>query len=153
MTGSRSGRTVQLAVAPALAAGVFTVTRLVRRRAAGASSHTGGHTWVVTVALPADQVLSDGRPPAPLARFGDAVTVSTRPPADPGKGTELVVTVNRPGKASAGDVRAALRQAKQLLETGEVLRNDPVSHGRRKPTPSGLLLEAATRRAPKEGVL
>ncbi len=151
MTGSSSRGTVPLAVAPALAAGVFTVSRLLKRRAA--RSHAGGHTWVVTVALPADQVLPGGRPPAPLARFGDAVTVTTRPPADPGKGTELVVTVNRPGKASAGDVRSALRQAKQLLETGEILRNDPVPHGRRRPTPSGLLLEAATRRAPKEGVL
>lgn len=132
---------------------MVTVTRLLRRRAAAGSSHTGGHTWLVTVALPAADVLPGGRVPEPLASLGEAIAVSTRIPADPGKGTELVVTVTRPGRVSAGDVRSALRRSKQLLETGEVLRVDPAPHGRRKPTPGGLLLEAATRRAPKEGVL
>jgi hypothetical protein len=50
-------------------------------------------------------------------------------------------------------VRTALRQAKQLIEVGEVLRAEPEPHGKRRPTPGGLLLEAATKRAGQEGVL
>ena len=50
-------------------------------------------------------------------------------------------------------IRAALREAKQLIEVGEVLRVDPTPHGRRKATPTGAVVEAATKRAAGEGVL
>jgi hypothetical protein len=50
-------------------------------------------------------------------------------------------------------LRAALREAKQLIEVGEVLRVDPVPHGRRKATPTGALVDVATRRSNEEGVL
>jgi hypothetical protein len=46
-----------------------------------------------------------------------------------------------------------LRQAKQLIEVGEVLRVDPTPHGHRTATPTGELVEVATSRAPGEGVL
>jgi hypothetical protein len=51
------------------------------------------------------------------------------------------------------DIRAALRRSKQLIEVGEVLRVDPAPHGRRSPSPLGAIVEGATRRADKEGLL
>jgi hypothetical protein len=36
---------------------------------------------------------------------------------------------------------------------GEVLAVDPAPHGKRNATPAGAALEAATKRAPKGGVL
>lgn len=94
---------------------------------------TGG--WeVVTVDRPANEVLPGGRWPEPLRRLGRAIQVDSRP-APAGRGTELAARIRPgatlPGLAAhvAGDhpnrvVRAALRQTKQLTETGEVLRAD-----------------------------
>ena len=50
-------------------------------------------------------------------------------------------------------VRTALRQSKQLLETGEILRVDPASHGRRSGWIGGKLIDLTTRRAGGEGLL
>ena len=50
-------------------------------------------------------------------------------------------------------MRAALRESKELLEVGEVLRLDPQPAGDRTPTPIGKLLDAVTRRAGGEGVV
>jgi hypothetical protein len=102
--------------------------------------------------------------PAPLAAYGDRIETRIRP-APGGKGTELAARlVQRPsGNASGparltgsdpqGDLRSALRKAKQLIEVGEVLAVDPAPHGKRNATPVGAVLEAATKRAPKGGVL
>jgi hypothetical protein len=102
--------------------------------------------------------------PAPLAAYGDRIETRVRPaPGD--KGTELAVRLTRrpTGRASAparlagsdpqAELRSALREAKQLIEVGEVLRVDPTPHGKRNATPAGAALEAATKRAPKGGVL
>lgn len=99
--------------------------------------------------------------PAPLAELGDRIDVDVRPaPGD--KGTELCARLAaRPSGGAlsrlAGDdpqaeLRSALREAKQLLEVGEVLAVDPAPHGDRPATPQGALLEAWTRRASKGGV-
>ena len=56
------------------------------------------------------------------------------------------------GNDLQADLRSALRQAKQLIEVGEVLAVDPAPHGRRTATPGGVLLETWTRVAPKAGV-
>ena len=82
------------------------------------------------------------------------------------KGTELAARLRVPeptGSRSAvarasGDgprqrVRSALREAKQLIEVGEVLRVDPSPHGHRTASVTGSLVEAGTRRAAGEGVL
>ncbi|TFV51564.1 hypothetical protein [Blastococcus sp. TF02A-35] len=102
--------------------------------------------------------------PAPLAAYGDRIETRIRP-APGGKGSELAVRLTRgsSGKTSGparlsgsdpnADLRSALRQAKQLIEVGEVLRVDPASHGKRNATPAGAVLEVATKRAPKGGVL
>ncbi|MFV2111177.1 hypothetical protein ACFHW0_02410 [Micromonospora sp. LOL_025] len=103
-------------------------------RAAGADPQPG--RWqVVTVDRAPGEVLPGGRWPEPLRRLGGAVQVELRPA--PGcRGTELAARPV-PGAAApaglaahlVGDdpgllVRRALREAKQLAETGEVLRAD-----------------------------
>lgn len=119
----------------------------------------------VTINRSQEDVMPAGQLPAPLAALGDLVEVQTRP-ALGGKGTELAARLRAPeptglGSAAArasGDdprqqVRSALREAKQLIEVGEVLRVDPAPHGHRPVTPTGKLVDAATDRAAGEGVL
>jgi hypothetical protein len=91
--------------------------------------------------------------PAPLAAFGDRLDVRVTPaPGD--RGAELAARFRGPvTHDEMGDLRAALRESKALVEVGEVLRVDPQPHGRRKPTPQGAALEGMAEAAPKEGVL
>ena len=115
---------------------------------------TAARRWrAVTVLKAPDEVGSPVSPPPPLDRFGDRLEVRiAAAPAD--KGTELAARF--PGGASEeeiGELRSALREAKQLLEVREVLRVDPQPHGHREPTPQGGALEGMTEAAPKEGVL
>jgi hypothetical protein len=115
---------------------------------------TAGRRWrAVTVLRPQPEVGTPDAPPAPLAALGDRIEVRITPaPAD--RGTELAARFrDLPNADDLGALRAALREAKQLLEVGEVLRVDPAPHGLRKPTLQGALLEGVTRSAPKEGVL
>ncbi|MEU8344768.1 hypothetical protein SAMN05443665_101911 [Actinomadura meyerae] len=98
--------------------------------------------------------------PAPLAGLADHIEVRTAP-APGGKGTELAArprfdSAAGPLKRMTGDdprqrVRRALREAKSLVETGEILRADAPPTTRS--TPGGKLVEIATRRAGGEGRL
>jgi len=119
----------------------------------------------VTINRGPDEIMPGGQPPGPLAALGDLIEVQVRP-APGGKGTELAARLRTaepagPRSATASDsgddpreqVRSALRQAKQLIEVGEVLRVDPQPHGHRPPTPTGKLVESATRHAGGKGVL
>ena len=119
----------------------------------------------VTINRGPDEVMPGGRVPAPLAPLGDAVEVQVRP-APGGKGTELAARLRGDGptgprpvhSSGTGDdpreqLRSALRQAKQLIEVGEVLRVDPPPHGHRPSTPGGKLVESATGHAGGEGLL
>ncbi len=144
---------------------------LLARRLQGQGQAYGGSSggeprsrWrAVTINASPEQVMPDGQIPEPLARLGDLVEVEVS--AAPGdKGTELRARLRSAkteqslvGRLSGQDprqqVRSALREAKQLVEAGEVLRVDPVPHGRRAPTPTGWLVELVTKRAPGEGVL
>jgi len=143
------------------AAGAVVLARRRRPRSApgtGAASAPRSGWLAVTVARDVDDVLPAGRTPGPLARFGDAVELEARiAPGD--KGTELRARFRQgASRAVAGDrdrgrLRAALRETKQLIEVGEVLRVDPVPHGRRTATPTGALVELATARSNEEGTL
>ncbi|WP_231121637.1 hypothetical protein [Motilibacter peucedani] len=143
-----------------------TVVRQVRSaidpsgaRAAGPGQPASG--WLAVTVFCEQAALDTAHLPAPLAELGDRVEVRVRP-APGGKGTELAARLRDRGSSGAlsrlsghdpqADVRSALRQAKQVVEVGEVLAVDPVPHGRRTATPGGLLLEAWTRVAPKAGV-
>jgi hypothetical protein len=104
-------------------------------------------------------VLTDGIDPGdlpvPLARFGNRIEVLAES-APAGKGTVLAARFRNPSDADEeqiGELREALRQAKQLIEVGEVLRTEPQPHGPRPDTPQGRTLEGAAAAAPKEGVL
>jgi hypothetical protein len=110
----------------------------------------------------ANRPIDTGELPAPLAELGDRIEVRVRP-APGGKGTELAARLrDQPSSGAApsrlsgsdpqGDLRSALRRAKQLVEVGEVLAVDPAPHGERAATPGGVLLEAWTKVAPKAGV-
>jgi hypothetical protein len=103
----------------------------------------------VTINRSPQEVMPGGTLPGPLAALGDAVEVEVRP-APGGKGTELAARLRAAGPTGP---RSALRQAKQLIEVGEVLRVDPQPHGHRPATPTGKLVESATRHAGGEGVL
>jgi hypothetical protein len=100
--------------------------------------------------------------PAPLAGLTDIAEVRIRP-APGGRGTELAMRLfEQPPVGTAGAVarlsgddprqrvRVALRDAKSLIETGEVLKpDDSTNH----PTPAGRLFDISTRLAGKEGRL
>jgi hypothetical protein len=133
--------------------------RSVRLPGAGQASvtddpQTAARRWrAVTVLKEPREVGTAQAPPPALAAFVDRVEVRIIPaPGD--KGTELAARFRGPASDEhVGALRAALREAKALLEVGEVLRVDPAPHGARKPTPQGALLESVTEAAPKEGVL
>ncbi|MFI7607865.1 hypothetical protein ACIBTV_22365 [Micromonospora sp. NPDC049366] len=124
-----------LALVGSAVAGAVVRALVVPRRPDHAAQRRDPNRWqVVTVGRPPGEVLPDGRWPEPLRRLGDAVEVRVHP-APGGRGTELAAR-SRPGVAPpglaahlVGDdpgrlVGRALRQAKQLVETGEVLRAD-----------------------------
>ncbi len=130
-----------------------------------AQPRDGGRSrWhVVTVNRPLEEVQPDGQVPGPLGELGDRIEVQVRR-APGGRGTELAARLRAgepTGAAGAAarlsgrdprqELRSALRQTKQLLETGEVLSADPPASTRR--TITSLPLELATRRAGGEGRL
>jgi hypothetical protein len=120
--------------------------------------HSDGSRWnFVTVDLSPEEIASDRRYPQPLADLGDLVEIRVIPA--PGSwGTELGARP-KPGVAgiSAGDlrqdVRRALRQSKTLLEAGEILRKEPMPHGKRPATPAGRLVDEWEKRAQGGGFL
>ncbi|WP_435209635.1 hypothetical protein [Micromonospora sp. bgisy143] len=107
-----------------------------RRDRFGADRALTAAGWeVVTVDRPPGQVLPDGRWPEPLRRLDGVVEVRVRPaPGD--RGTELsarpLARATAPAGLAAhlvGDdphllIRRTLRQVKQRVEAGEVLRAD-----------------------------
>jgi hypothetical protein len=117
------------------------------------------HWLVVTVNRPPQEVQAENDLPGPLAELGDEAEVRIRPaPAD--KGTEISarprgsaggLQARISGEDSRQKVRKALRETKQILETGEVLSPDwpPTT----KDTPGGKLLGTATSRSRREGLL
>ncbi|MFD7702898.1 hypothetical protein [Streptomyces caelestis] len=146
---------------PVAAAGVAAA------RKAGTTRHgddrTGDRWLTVTVNRPTSDVRRDGKLPDALQRLADEIDVRVRPaPGD--RGTELAarykepvpaVSTSVPGRLAGQDprqeLRRALRDAKSLLEAGEVLRPDTPPTTR--PTPGGKLVGLFTRRSGGEGVL
>jgi hypothetical protein len=151
----------------AAAAGVGIAVRQVSRSrvrvpAHGADAEPRSRWRAVTVCKQPGEIAPGGVLPRPLAELGDSVEVRITP-APGGKGTELAARLKDAGEPSAAArvtgrdpwqaVRSALRESKQLLEVGEILRVDPQPAGHRPPTPAGKVLEAVTARAGGQGVL
>ncbi|RRQ25268.1 hypothetical protein DK926_24115 [Rhodococcus sp. Eu-32] len=160
-------------VSKAAQAGLGAASQLVgqlQRRLGGETTDVGDgeprSRWrSVTIDRSPDEVMPNGVLPQPLAALGDRIEVQVREAAG-GKGTELAARLRQPEPSGLGSVaarvsgddprqqvRAALREAKQLIEVGEVLRVDPTPHCTRTATPTGKLVELATRRSGGEGVL
>jgi uncharacterized protein (DUF1778 family) len=115
---------------------------------------TSVRRWrAVTILCSPEEVATGDALPEPLTPFRDRIEIRVTPaPAD--KGTELAARFRgQTTQDDIGELRSALRRAKQLIEVGEVLRVEPQPHGRRKDTPQGELLEKAAAEAPKGGVL
>jgi uncharacterized membrane protein len=138
------------------------LTGVVPAGPVGAKAEPASRWMAVTVNRPIDQVSVDALP-EPLASLRDRIEVDVRrAPAD--KGTEIYARLREPlpggvGAAAARargedprqELRSALRQAKQILEVGEVLQADRPSTTRR--TVLNRPLEVATRIAGGEGRL
>jgi hypothetical protein len=145
------GATAVAGAIGAVGAGGLVARRALAGRAGG--SGTGADRWhAVTVYRPIDEVAPGGRLPEPLAALGDRIETRLQPaPGD--RGTEVHARLVGSGPDGAEDpggaespvaqLRTALRTAKQLLETGEVL--EPDRPGTTTPTPLNAPLRAAIR--------
>ncbi|GAA3165033.1 MULTISPECIES: hypothetical protein [Streptomyces] len=146
---------------PVVAAGAAAVRR---SRSAHRSDERAGDRWLtVTINRPPTDVGSEGKLPPPLDELAERIDVRIRPaPGD--RGTELAARFTKPVPAASTSVparlagqdprqelRRALRDAKSLLEAGEVLQPDAPPTTR--PTAGGRLVEVFTRRSGGEGVL
>ncbi|MFF5426470.1 MULTISPECIES: hypothetical protein [unclassified Streptomyces] len=153
-----AGKKTLLTAVAGLTAGAVALRRLTAR----SPGPDGTHRWlVVTVQRAPDDV----RPHEiePLKEFGDRI--ETRIGAAPGdRGTELAARFRDPAAEGSGsvaarvagndprqDLRRALREAKALLEAGEVLLPDAPPTGHE--SPGGKLIGTLSRRAGGEGVL
>jgi hypothetical protein len=144
------------AVLAAATAGGFAARRVLATRLRVSPGRKREPGWlVVTVYRSPTDIAADGHLPEPLERLGDAVDVQIRPaPGD--RGTELSA---RPRLTAHGNrtatrdawrtVRLALREAKQLCETGEILQPDAPPTTRR--TLFNRPLEYAASHAREEG--
>jgi hypothetical protein len=151
-----------------VAAGVATtVRRRVAERGLPSSRPEDPARWLVVTVNRTEDDASFTALPAPLGVWGDAIEVRTSP-APGGRGTELAVRLRDPradtlpdshpaeldeldGDTPAQKLRSALRRAKQLIETGEVLRAD--EPGTAEPTAMNAPLRAATSSSGAEGRL
>jgi hypothetical protein len=148
-------------VAGASAVGTSVVKWLASRNGGVIGDRTPHNRWLmVTVNCPPDRFPAADNLPEPVQKLTGMAEVMIRPaPGD--RGTELAMRPRQQPSAAAtglisriaGDdprqhIRAALREAKSLIEAGEVIRPDePMAH----PTPTGKVLDLAARRARGEG--
>jgi hypothetical protein len=162
-------RTMELAARVAGAAGEAVVRRATEYLHTVGDGHpaedqTAMRWRVVTINASAEQICPGGNLPAPLAELGDQIEWTLRPaPGD--KGTELAArfrSMPEPagitgtaarvaGTDPRQKLREALRNSKMLVETGEILQPD--RPGSSHPSPLGLPIRLAVRRARGEGRL
>jgi hypothetical protein len=162
MKGSTIGAAVGAAVGGVVAGQILSARRRTRPPMGMARRNRGPRWHVVTVNRPLEQVTPEGRLPEPIAKLGDAVEVQIHR-AVGNRGTALAARLRREPSGVVGAatritgsnplqaVRTALRQSKQLVETGEILRPEEPATARR--TFAGKPLEMAVRRAGGEGRL
>lgn len=140
----------------AVAAGLVARTLVKKERESdGDGEHPEG--WkAVTILGDADDFSRDGYP-EPLRRVADSLEIRVQTaPGD--KGFEVHARVREGAdlageKDAAQELRQALRDAKQMFETGEILRATPRPHGERPSTLLGGAVDKAEDEAKGEGVL
>lgn len=133
---------------------------LVRQQHDGDADGRHPDGWKAVTVLGDPDAFAAGGYPEPLRRIAEALELRIeQAPGD--KGFEVHARV-RDGRAARkaidGDdpdrvLRAALRDAKQVFETGEVLRATPRPHGRRPRTLLGGAVDKAEDEAKGGGVL
>jgi hypothetical protein len=139
-----------------MAAGIGIARWLATRPGGPTLRRETTNPWeMVTINCAPQRLASRADLPEPIARLGDAVDIKISPaPGD--RGTELGARLREPQTGITGmaariigddprrTVRRALREAKSLIETGEVMRRDwPPTH---RPTPTAKVMEFAHRR-------
>ena len=124
----------------------------------GDGTHPEGWKAVTVLGEAAD--FEAGGYPEPLRRIADALDIRLAPaPGDKGFEVHARVRDDADLTAVVGDenpaqaLRTALRDAKQLFETGEVLQAKPRPHGHRPRTLLGTAVDKAEDKAKGEGVL
>jgi hypothetical protein len=125
-----------------------------------------GPRWrTVTILRTEHEIAPGGILPQPLLMLGAVVEVKME--VAPGeRGTELSARLRAPeprglrgvvqrarGTDPRQAVRRALRESKQLIEAGEIIRVAPQPQGRRPATPAGRLVDILAERSSGEGVL
>jgi len=143
-----------------VAAGTVTAQRVMRlyeerNPAALGKDSAGEERWNAVTISAEHRLVVDGELPRPLQGLEDRIEVRYR--AAPGdRGVELSARP-RPGADSVqelrGEIRKALRESKQLIETGEILQSLPRPEGHRPATPTGAVVDLAERIGMKGGVL
>ena len=139
---------------------VGAAARAVRRLTRPDPPQRQGRWLGVTVLATPDEIAPHGNLPAPLRRLADRIEVRMEPaPGD--RGTELYARpLSAPsssglarlvGRDALAPVRVALREAKALVETGEVVRSDETRTPH--PGPAGKVLQAVDRGAMGAGRL
>jgi hypothetical protein len=135
-------------VVAGVGAGVLAVRRMTRQSGNGSGARAPDRWHSVTVNRPPEEVAPEGRLRQAPGDRGTEVAARLRDGAPAGPGG---VVARVAGTDPRQDLRSALRRAKQLLETGEVLSPDRPPTTRR--TLRNLPLELAGRRAGGEGRL
>jgi hypothetical protein len=117
----------------------------------GSNDAPASRALAVTVFRSVEDVAPGGVLPDGLREVGDAAEIALRvAPGD--KGTEVVARfTGEPDDETRRRVRRALRDAKQVAETGEILQPD--RPGTTEPTVLNAPLRAATANAREEGRL
>ncbi|AZZ51854.1 hypothetical protein C1I64_07190 [Rathayibacter festucae DSM 15932] len=125
------------------------------RESDGDGAHPEG--WKAVTVLGEARDFESGGYPEPLVRLAESLEIRIDPaPGD--KGFEVHARVREGADAGVGDdpgkaLREALRDAKQVFETGEILRATPRPHGERPRTLLGGAVDKAEDEAKGEGVL
>jgi hypothetical protein len=152
-----------------ISAGAFAIAIVARHfvvsRQPTARELEGPRWRTVTILRTEDEIAPGGVMPQPLLMLGNLVDVKmASAPGD--RGTELSARLREAEPTGLGGlvqrargtdprqaVRRALRESKQLLETGEIIRVEPQPQGRRPATPGGVAVDLLAHRADGEGVL
>ena len=155
---------IVLAVA-AMADGTAAGLAVRRGRTTHVTAPDADRWYTVTVDLPPEAIDREHLP-TPLHDLDALVDVRVTP-APGQRGTELSARMRHPdpptgieavaarftGSDPRQAIRQALREAKQLLEVGEIIRQEPQPEGHRPATPAGKLIDLLSKRSSGEGVL
>ena len=149
-----SGRRIGVPLAVAgVAAGAAIGLRARRGAEGGPGADRSPDGWkAVTVLVDEQGMRPGGAYPQPLRDLEDRLEIRLKP-ASRDRGTELHARFRPGAEPDPQALRAALRDAKSLIETGIVQHADPVPHGNRKHTPFGAAQDAVESKAKGSGLL